>query len=63
MGYREFRRRALVFARKGAGASKLMHRMFDVVVVLKGLDGVLEIIGGITQLSRMASTADFREDT
>jgi uncharacterized membrane protein len=42
--------RALVFTQKGAGTSKLMHRMFDVVVVLKGLDGVIEIIGGIALL-------------
>lgn len=42
--------RALVSARKGARASTLMHRMFDVVVVLKGLDGVLEIIGGVALL-------------
>ena len=50
-GVPEFQKmRALVFAEKGAGASKLMHRIFDVVVVLKGLDGVLEIIGGIALL-------------
>lgn len=44
------RMRALRVARQGAGASKLMNRMFDVVVLLKGLDGVIEIIGGAALL-------------
>src|SRR5262245_44732493 len=44
------RTRALVFTRKGVGKSKLMHQMFDVVIVLKGLDGILEILGGIALL-------------
>jgi uncharacterized membrane protein len=32
------------------GATGLLHRMFDVVVIVKGLDGVLEIAGGISLL-------------
>jgi len=39
-----------VLARHRAGTSKLMHRMFDVVVILKGLDGVVEIVGGTALL-------------
>jgi undecaprenyl-diphosphatase len=50
-GIPEFHRmREFVFGRKGPDAPELIHRMFDVVVVLKGLDGVLEIIGGIALL-------------
>lgn len=32
------------------GKTGLMHRLFDVVVILKGLDGGLEIIGGTALL-------------
>lgn len=42
--------RPSVLSRHRAGTSKLMHRMFGVVVVLKGLDGALEIVGGTALL-------------
>ena len=42
--------KAIAFVRQRTGASDLMHRLFGVVVVLKGLDGVLEIAGGIALL-------------
>ena len=42
--------RALVSARRSARPSKLVHGLFEVVVVLKGLDGALEIAGGVALL-------------
>jgi uncharacterized membrane protein len=29
-----------------ADRNRLMHRLFDIMVILKGLDGILEIVGG-----------------
>ncbi|HZF32934.1 MAG TPA: DUF2127 domain-containing protein [Candidatus Angelobacter sp.] len=61
-----------VLARHRAGTSKLMHRMFDVVVILKGLDGALEIVvgtallfvrtGAIMALATAATARELSED-
>jgi len=45
-----------VYPRKGASVSKLTHGVFSVVVILKGLDGIFEIITGIALLSVQTTT-------
>lgn len=45
-----------VYGRKGTSVSKLTHRLFSVVVILKAIDGIFEIIAGIALLSVQTAT-------